>query len=82
MIAIVWQFDVKSGRETEFEELYGADGEWTSMNRLTRSYLGTSFLRDQSRSSAICDYIGEMPYEQHWPTVPMPWPCSKNAARR
>jgi hypothetical protein len=29
MIAIMWQFDVKDGRETEFEELYGADGEWT-----------------------------------------------------
>ena len=47
MIAIMWQFDVKSGRETEFEQLYGADGDWTTMNRQTRSYLGTSFLRDQ-----------------------------------
>ena len=68
MIAIVWQFDVKSGRETEFEELYGADGEWTSMNRLTRSYLGTSFLRDQSRSSRylVIEYWSEMlVYEQH-----------------
>ena len=35
MIAIMWQFDVKKGRETDFELLYGADGEWTSMNRLT-----------------------------------------------
>jgi len=28
----MWQFDVKSGRETEFERMYGADGEWTAMN--------------------------------------------------
>ena len=42
MIAIVWQFNVKNGREAEFEQLYGADGEWTTMNRLTRSYLGSS----------------------------------------
>ena len=44
MIAIMWQFDVKNGREKEFEQLYGADGEWTMMNRPTRSYIGTSFL--------------------------------------
>ena len=29
MIAIVWHFDVKSGKEPAFEELYGAEGEWT-----------------------------------------------------
>ena len=26
MIAIMWQFDVKKGREGEFEQLYGVDG--------------------------------------------------------
>jgi hypothetical protein len=68
MIAIMWQFDVKNGREIEFEQLYGADGEWTAMNRQTRSYLGSSFLRDQNRSSRyiIVEYWSEMiVYEQH-----------------
>jgi hypothetical protein len=68
MIAIMWQFDVKSGREDEFEQLYGADGEWTAMNRLSRSYLGSSFLRDQSRTSRylVIEYWSEMlVYEQH-----------------
>src|SRR3954470_14276340 len=68
MIAIMWQFDVKKGREVEFEHLYGADGEWTSMNRLTRSYLGTSFLRDQARPQRymVIEYWSEMlVYEQH-----------------
>ena len=68
MIAIMWQFDVKHGSETEFEELYGADGEWTAMNRLSRSYLGSSFLRDQNRSSRylLIEYWSEMlVYEQH-----------------
>ena len=68
MIAIMWQFDVKDGRETEFEELCGADGEWTALNRQTRSYLGSSFLRDQSRSSRyiVIEYWSEMlVYEQH-----------------
>jgi|SRR5215813_3526754 len=68
MIAIMWQFDVSKGREAEFEELYGADGEWTSMNRHTRSYLGSSFLRDQNRPSryVLIEYWSEMVvYEEH-----------------
>jgi len=68
MIAIMWQFEVKAGREAEFEELYGVDGEWTALNRHTRSYLGTSFLHDQNRSSRyiVVEYWSEMVvYEQH-----------------
>jgi hypothetical protein len=68
MIAIMWQFDVRNGRETEFEQLYGVDGEWTAMNRHTRSYLGSSFLHDQNRSSRyiVIEYWSEMiVYEQH-----------------
>ena len=68
MIAIMWQFDVKNGRETEFEQVHGVDGEWTNMNRQTRSYLGSSFLRDQNRSSRyiVIEYWSEMiVYEQH-----------------
>jgi hypothetical protein len=68
MIAIMWQFDVKNGRETEFEQLYGVDGKWTAMNRDTRSYLGSSFLHDQNRSSRyiVIEYWSEMiVYEQH-----------------
>ena len=68
MIAIVWQFDVKHGHEHEFEQLYGADGDWTAMNRHSRSYLGSSFLRDQNRSSRyiVIEYWSEaLVYEHH-----------------
>ncbi len=68
MIAIVWQFDVKHGCEREFEEFCGADGEWTALNRQARSYLGSSFLRDQNRPTRylIVEYWSEMlVYEQH-----------------
>jgi quinol monooxygenase YgiN len=68
MIAVVWQFDVKKGREEEFEKLYGADGEWTAVNRQTRSYLGSSFLKDQNRPTRylLIEYWSEMlVYEQH-----------------
>ena len=68
MIAVIWQFDVKKGREEEFEKLYGADGDWTALNRQTRSYLGSSFLRDQTGSPRylLIEYWSEMlVYEQH-----------------
>jgi quinol monooxygenase YgiN len=68
MIAVMWRFDVKEGREKEFERLYGADGEWTALNRQTRSYLGSSFLRDQNEPFRylLVEYWSEMlVYEQH-----------------
>jgi quinol monooxygenase YgiN len=68
MVAVMWQFAVRDGREAEFEQLFGADGDWTVLNRHTRSYLGSSFLRDQSLSSRyiVIEYWSEMlVYEQH-----------------
>ena len=68
MIAIMWQFDVRKGHETDFEQFYGTEGEWTAVNRLTRSYLGSSFLRDQNRASRyiVIEYWSEMiVMEQH-----------------
>lgn len=68
MIAIVWKCEVKSGREADFEQFYGAGGEWTAVNRHSRSYLGSSFLRDQSDASRymLIEYWSEMlVYEQH-----------------
>ena len=49
MIAVVWQFDVKPGQHQAFEKFYGADGEWTALGRRSRSFLGSSFLRDQAQ---------------------------------
>ena len=64
----MWQFDVKQGRESEFELLYGVEGDWTALNRRTRSYLGSSFLHDQNRPTryVLIEYWSEMlVYEQH-----------------
>ena len=68
MIAVMWQFDIKPGKEQEFEEFHGAAGEWTAVNRYSRSYIGTSFLRDQAEPSryVLIEYWSEMVvYEQH-----------------
>ena len=49
MIAMMWEFDVKAGRQSDFERFFGADGEWMALSRRSRSYLGTSFLHDQAQ---------------------------------
>ena len=68
MIAIVWQFEVRPGREAEFERFYGADGEWTKLSRRSRSFLGSSFLKDLAMPNKylLVEYWSEMlVYERH-----------------
>ena len=68
MIAVVWQFQVKAGSQQAFEKFYGADGEWTALGRRSRSFLGSSFLRDQARDTnyLLIEYWSEMViYERH-----------------
>jgi quinol monooxygenase YgiN len=68
VIAVVWQFQVKPGLQEEFEKFYGADGEWTRLGRRSRSFLGSSFLRDQAHDThyLLIEYWSEMVvYERH-----------------
>ena len=68
MVAIMWRFAVRNGHEGEFEQLLGAEGEWNVMNRQTRSFLGSSFLREQNQPSRyiLIEYWSEMLVsEQH-----------------
>ena len=68
MIAVVWQVEIRTGRAEEFEELYGASGEWTKLSRRSRSFLGSSFLRDLASETRymIVEYWSEMVvYEKH-----------------
>ena len=68
MIAVVWQFQVKPGQQDAFEKFYGADGEWTALGRRSRSFLGSSFLRDQAHDAhyLLIEYWSEMVvYEKH-----------------
>jgi quinol monooxygenase YgiN len=68
MIALVWQFDVREDSREAFEQIYGADGEWTALARRSRSYLGSAFLRDQTAPTRylLTEYWSEMVvYERH-----------------
>ncbi len=68
MIAMAWQFEVKQGEQQAFEKIYGADGEWAALSRKSRSFLGSSFLKDQvdPQRYLLIDYWSEMVvYERH-----------------
>ena len=68
MLAVVWQFDVQDGAEEEFEKLHGADGAWTALSRRSRSFLGSSFLKDLATPGRylLLEYWSEMMvYEKH-----------------
>ena len=73
MIAVVWQFQVKTGKQQDFEKFYGADGEWSQLARRSRSFLGSSFLRDQASDTSylLVEYWSEMVvYEKHRQSFP------------
>ncbi len=68
VVAVVWQFEIRPGTDKEFERFYGADGDWTRMSRRSRSFLGSSFLRDIAIDTRylLVEYWGEMVvYEKH-----------------
>jgi hypothetical protein len=68
LLAVVWQFDVQDGSEAAFETLHGADGAWTALSRRSRSFLGSSFLKDLATPGRylLLEYWSEMMvYEKH-----------------
>jgi hypothetical protein len=68
VLAVVWSFQVRQGREDDFEQLHGADGDWTALSRRSRSFLGSSFLRELAdpRRYLLTEYWSEMLiYEKH-----------------
>ena len=46
MYAILWEYIVKAGRETEFEQIYCSNGDWAQLFKQDEGYLGTDLLRD------------------------------------
>jgi pullulanase/glycogen debranching enzyme len=68
VVAVVWQLMVHEQRDAEFERFYGADGEWTKLSRRSRSFLGSSFLKDLAAPNRylLVEYWSEMVvYEKH-----------------
>jgi quinol monooxygenase YgiN len=68
LVAVVWQFEAIPDRCEEFERFYGASGEWTKLSRRSRSFLGSSFLKDLAAPTryVLVEYWSEMlVYEKH-----------------
>ena len=68
MVAVVWQFTIHENTGDEFEQFYGADGDWTKLSRKSRSFLGSSFLKDLAAPTRylLVEYWSEMlVYEKH-----------------
>jgi len=51
MFVILWEFEVKPGLETRFEEIYGPRGGWARLFALSPAYLETRLLRDSQKAS-------------------------------
>jgi heme-degrading monooxygenase HmoA len=49
MYVIIGEFHAKRGREQEFEQAYGAQGEWVEFFKRGMDYLGTELLRDPAK---------------------------------
>ena len=68
VVAVVWQFTIHEKTGDEFERFYGADGDWTKLSRKSRSFLGSSFLKDLVAPTRylLVEYWSEMlVYEKH-----------------
>jgi heme-degrading monooxygenase HmoA len=48
MHVILWEYQARQGRETEFEKVYGSGGEWVELFKRGAGYLGTELLRDET----------------------------------
>jgi hypothetical protein len=51
MFLVLWEYEVKSGSEKRFEEVYGPAGDWARLFRTDSQCLETRLLRDPFRSN-------------------------------
>jgi heme-degrading monooxygenase HmoA len=49
MFAVIWEYEVHTGREGDFTALYGGEGAWVGLFREYTGYVGTELLCDTSQ---------------------------------
>lgn len=67
MFVVIWQYDVRPGREAEFAALYGDGGAWAALFREHDGHLGTQLLRDEDaaeRFLTIDRWTSQAAYER------------------
>src|SRR5262245_61952935 len=45
MYLILWEYQIKPNRRSEFEKIYVADGDWAKLFQKGTGYLGTELIR-------------------------------------
>ncbi len=46
MLTIIWRFQARAGRETDFERAYGPHGDWVRLFRTAPGYLGSELWKE------------------------------------
>ena len=67
MFLVLWEFEVKPGREERFQEVYRPGGDWDSLFRADPNHAGTRLFRDTARSNVYltADYwLSRKSYEE------------------
>ena len=67
MFLVLWEFEVKPGRVRRFQEVYGPDGDWSSLFRTDPNHAGTRLFQDTARTDVFltADYwLSRKSYEE------------------
>ena len=67
MFLVLWEFEVKPGREQSFQQVYGPGGDWDSLFRTDPNHAGTRLFRDTTRNGVYltADYwLSRKSYEE------------------
>lgn len=46
LYVILWEFHIKSGSESRFEQVYGPEGDWARFFKQGEGYVATELIRD------------------------------------
>ncbi len=69
---ILWEYEVRADRVTEFEAHYGPDGAWCALFRGAEGYRGTELYRDTARPAhfvTIDHWTSSSAFQESLPTV-------------
>ena len=67
MFLVLWEFEVKPGREQRFQEVYGPGGDWDSLFRSDPNHAETRLFQDTTRTGVYltADYwLSRKSYEE------------------
>ncbi|MBI5954057.1 MAG: antibiotic biosynthesis monooxygenase [Chloroflexi bacterium] len=49
MYTVLWEYQVKAEKQSEFEEIYSSNGAWVELFKKSAGYLGTELMYDEKQ---------------------------------